>query len=126
MTNIWKSTAAVAVLAAATAFSAPACADGFSIGFGEGGVAFTYDSGGYCDRWGCPDEYWDYPIYDCPVFYHGEWYRGPVYYRRSFGVTYYWIRGGWHRDERCAGVPPAARERSPDDPTHPEPSGALA
>jgi hypothetical protein len=83
---------------AASAF-APARADSFSIGFGSGGVAFSYDSGGYCDRWGCPDNYWDMPIYDCPVYWRGEWYRGPVYYRRMHGRLYYWLHGDWRMDE---------------------------
>jgi hypothetical protein len=98
MRNFWKATITAAAMAAA--FATPAAfADGFSLSFGSGGVGFSYDSGGYCDRWGCPDGYWDYPIYDCPVFYGGSWYRGPVYYRRSFGRTYYWIHGDWRRDE---------------------------
>jgi len=92
--------ATVAAAAMAAAFATPAAfADGFSLTFGSGGVGFSYQSGGYCDQWGCPDDYWDMPIYDCPVFYDGEWYRGPVYYRRTFGGTYYWIHGGWRRDE---------------------------
>ena len=90
----------VSVAAAAFAVAAgSARAEGFSLSFGTGGIAFTYDSGGYCDRWGCPDEFWDYPIYECPVFYRGEWYRGPVYYRRYDDRVWFWVRGGWHRDE---------------------------
>ncbi len=99
MNTWWKMTVAAAVMATASTLGSPARADNFSIGFGNGGIAFSYESGGYCDRWGCPDNYWDMPIYDCPVYWRGEWYRGPVYYRRMHGRLYYWLRGDWRADE---------------------------
>jgi hypothetical protein len=79
--------------------TAPARADSFGLSIGPGGgFSFSLDTGGYCDQWGCPDEYWDYPIFYGPVYYGGYWYRGPVYYRMIRGERYYWVRGGWHRD----------------------------
>ena len=100
MNNRMKLTVAAAEMAGATLFaSAPAQADSFRFSFGPGGgVGFSYDSGGYCDRWGCPDGFWDYPIAYCPVFYHGQWYRGPLYYRNHHGRYDYWIHGDWRRD----------------------------
>ncbi|MDE2183328.1 MAG: hypothetical protein KGJ78_09930, partial [Alphaproteobacteria bacterium] len=98
MSNIWKATVAVTAVVATAALSAPARAE-FSVSFGSGGISFTYESGGYCDRWGCPDGYWDYPIYDCPIFFEGQWYDGPMYYRWYRGERWYWIRGRWHRDQ---------------------------
>jgi hypothetical protein len=79
--------------------SAPADASGFSFSVGVPGVGFSYSSGGYCDRWGCPSDYWGYPVYYGPVYFDGSWYQGPVYYRRTGGVYWYWVHGGWHRDE---------------------------
>jgi hypothetical protein len=64
-----------------------------------GGIGFSYDSGGYCDAWGCPDDYWDMPIFYGPVFFGGTWYDGPVYYRDGYGGRQFWIHGGWHGDE---------------------------
>ncbi|GAA0544736.1 hypothetical protein FHS83_000545 [Rhizomicrobium palustre] len=99
MRKVWK--AAVTAVAMATAMLAvPAKADSFGFSFNsDGGVGFSYESGGYCDRFGCPDGYWDMPIYDCPVYWGGSWYRGPVYYRRYHGRVWYWLHGDWRLDE---------------------------
>ena len=97
MRILWQAAAAAAIMAGV--FAVPARADSFSIGLGGGGVSFSYDSGGYCDRFGCPDGYWDLPVYDCPVFWGGDWYRGPVYYRRYNGRVMYWIHGDWRYDQ---------------------------
>ncbi len=100
MKAILKTAALAAALAGSAMFaSAPARADGVSVAIGVPGIGFSYDSGGYCDRWGCPEDYWGYPVYYGPVYYSGAWYRGPVYYRRIDGAYWYWIHGGWHRDE---------------------------
>ena len=100
MKSLFKTTAAAMALAGAAYFlSAPAQADGFSISIGVPGVGFSYGSGGYCDRWGCPEDYWGYPVYYGPVYYDGMWFRGPVYYRMIDGDYWYWVHGGWHRDE---------------------------
>ena len=100
MRTFFKVITTAAVLTGAAMFaSAPARADGVSITIGVPGIGFSYSSGGYCDDWGCPQDYWDYPVYYGPVYYRGEWYRGPVYYRLRHGHYYYWLRGGWHRDQ---------------------------
>jgi len=77
----------------------PASAAQVGISIRLGGVGFSYNSGGYFDDYGCPGNYWDYPVYYCPVYYHGRWYRGPAYYRQRRGSTMFWVRGGWRRDE---------------------------
>jgi hypothetical protein len=91
--------AAAAVIGAALLGAAPANAQGFSIGIAPGGVGFSYDSGGYCDDYGCPDDFWDYPLYYCPVYFRGQWYDGPVYYRQDGDEYWYWIHGNWRRDQ---------------------------
>ena len=108
MKNALKLTVAAAAMVGASLFaSAPAQADSFGLSFGSrGGIGFSYDTGGYCDRWGCPDGFWDYPIAYCPVFFGDEWYRGPFYYRYRHGEYLYWIHGGWRRDEWDNDRPP--------------------
>jgi len=92
--------AATAMAGAATIASAPANADGLRLSIGPGGgISFSVNTGGYCDRWGCPDDYWGYPVFYGPVYYGGSWYRGPLYYRYSSGSYWYWVHGGWRRDE---------------------------
>ncbi len=91
---------AAAIAGAATFAAAPANADGFGLSIGPGGgISFSVSSGGYCDQWGCPDDYWGYPVFYGPVYYGGSWYRGPLYYRYSGGSYWYWLHGGWRRDE---------------------------
>lgn len=71
MKVILKTSLAAAAIAASTmAVSQPARA-AFDISFGTHGFGFTLSSGGYCDRWGCPDEFWDLPVYYCPIYYRG-------------------------------------------------------
>ncbi len=53
---------------------------------------------GYCDEYGCPNDYWDQPIYYGSVFYDNAWANGPFYYRDLGGRRQYWIHGGWHDD----------------------------
>ncbi len=106
MKSVLKTAAVVAAIAgAALSASGPARA-GVSIGINigvpipvPGAVAYDYDSGGYCDQYGCPDEYWDMPVYYGPVFYDGSWYQGPTYYRDYGGARWFWVHGGWRRDE---------------------------
>lgn len=95
-----KLTTAAAALLGTVAFTgAPANAEwGISVGVGPA-IGFDVHSGGYCDRWGCPGQYWAYPIFYGPVFYDGMWFRGPVYTRVVDGEHFYWIHGGWHRDQ---------------------------
>ncbi len=104
MKGILKSIVAATAIAGAASFvSAPAQAGvsfGLSIGLPiPGGVAVDYNSGGYCDGWGCPDSYWDMPVYYGPVYYSGRWFQGPIYYRDYGGNRWYWVHGGWRRDE---------------------------
>jgi hypothetical protein len=96
----WKIAAAALVLTAGATAAIPASAQSFGLGFGpRGGISFSYDSGGYCDQFGCPDDFWDMPVFYGPVFWHGQWYDGPVYYRSAFGHRQYWIHGDWRNDE---------------------------
>src|SRR4051812_5489436 len=91
---------ALALAGGATLASAPARAQEFGVGIGpDGGIGFSYDSGGYCDEWGCPDDFWDLPVYYGPVYWGGYWYDGPLYYRDWYGRRQFWIRGAWHFDE---------------------------
>src|SRR5437868_4167262 len=69
------------------------------VSIGVPGVGYDYDSGGYCDDEGCPEDYWDYPVYYGPVYWGGDWYRGPVYYRYWQGRPWYWVHGGWRLDQ---------------------------
>jgi hypothetical protein len=61
---------------------------------------------GYCDEYGCPNNYWDQPIYYGSVFYGDAWANGPFYYRNLDGRRQYWIHGGW-RDDAWRGERPA-------------------
>ena len=102
MKQFLTTTIAAAALAGAALFASSPAQAGVSLSFSIGipdAIAFDYDSGGYCDDWGCPDEYWDLPVFYGPVYYRGRWYQGPVYYRNYGGARWYWIRGGWRLDE---------------------------
>jgi len=101
MKDLRKWIMSAALLAgSAFAMATPASAGvGFSISIGVPGVGFDYNSGGYCDRWGCPDGFYNYPVWYGPVFVGGNWYQGPVYWRDWGGSRWYWVHGGWHRDE---------------------------
>jgi hypothetical protein len=83
---------------------------GIHIGIGGHGIGFDVSTGGYCDRWGCPGDYWGYPVFYGPVYFAGEWYDGPVYYREVDGGYEYWVHGDWHRDEWRGERPDWARD----------------
>jgi hypothetical protein len=85
---------------------------GIGIGIGPegGGIGFDFSTGGYCDRWGCPGDYWGYPVFYGPVYFDGEWFEGPVYYREYDGEYEYWVHGNWHRDEWRGERPDWARD----------------
>jgi len=99
--------AALMVAGAGAALSTPAAARtdiGISFGFGYPG----YANFGPCDYynyynapppWGLPPNYCDYDVYYEPVFWGGEWYRGPIYYRWVHGGRVFWLNGGWRHDE---------------------------
>jgi len=73
---------------------------GISLGIGHHGwIGLDVGTGGYCDRWGCPGDYWDYPVFYGPIYFDGEWYEGPIYYREYHGYYEYYVHGGWHEDE---------------------------
>jgi hypothetical protein len=95
-TGLQLSVAALALAGTSLFASVPASAEGYGP---SDGIGYSYESGGYCDSAGCPDDFWDYPIAYCPVYFDGEWYRGPFYYRYWQGDYYYWIRGDWRLDE---------------------------
>jgi hypothetical protein len=92
---------------AALAITTPAAARasiGISFGFGLPG----YASFGPCDYyhyydapppWGLPPNYCDDDVYFQPVFWDGEWYRGPIYYRWEDGERVFWLNGRWRRAE---------------------------
>lgn len=72
--------------------------DGYGYDQPPGGVPYDYDTGGYCDAYGCPDDFYDLPVYYGPVYYGGSWFDGPLYYRDWYGRRQYWVHGGWHYD----------------------------
>ena len=76
----------------------------------NGSISTSPDTGGYCDRAGCPDHFWRYPIHYGPVFVHRHWYRGPLYFRGDRYGRQYWVDGGWHRDEWRGPRPAWARQ----------------
>ena len=78
-------------------------------------ISSSPETGGYCDNTGCPDRFWKYPVHYGPVFFHGQWYRGPVYFRADRHGRQYWVSGGWHRDE-WRGRRPAWARQSHDGP----------
>lgn len=53
----------------------------------------------YTPPWGYPDDYCDYDIWNQPVYFGGSWYSGPIYYRYSSGIPYFWLNGSWRRDQ---------------------------
>jgi hypothetical protein len=50
---------------------------------------------GYCDEYGCPEDYYDLPVFYGDVFYDNAWLTGPLYYRDWYGRRQFWIHGGW-------------------------------
>jgi hypothetical protein len=90
---------------AALAVATPAAARpsiGISFGFGLPG----YANFGACDYydyynapppWGLPPNYCNYNVYFQPIYWNGEWYRGPVYYRFEGGRRVFWLNGSWRR-----------------------------
>jgi hypothetical protein len=76
----------------------PYAGDDSGIGVPQDGIPYDQASGGYCDQWGCPDDYYDLPVYYGSAFYDGLWFDGPLYYRNWYGSRQYWVHGGWHAD----------------------------
>ena len=107
MKGVVKVAAVAAAVAGGALFASAPAEAGISIGVNigvpvigvPGAVVIDNNSGGYCDNFGCPDGYWDQPVWYGPVYYGGGWYQGPAYYRVIGGERMYWIHGGWRRDE---------------------------
>ena len=72
--------------------------DPYGYGYAPDGIGIDYASGGYCDEWGCPADYYDMPVYYGSIYYGGSWFNGPHYYRDYGGSRQYWVHGGWHND----------------------------
>jgi hypothetical protein len=68
------------------------------------------DAYGYCDEYGCPDDYWSLPVYYGSVYYGDTWLNGPLYYRDWGGRHQYWIRGAWRYDGWRGARPSGYRE----------------
>ncbi len=118
----WKSVAAALALSALAVTTAPSSAQDAGNGYGAPPYAdngppnapnaecnpANYNPGqamptecltqAYCDQYGCPDDFYDMPIWYGPVFYDNVWFGGPVYYRDWHGRRQYWIHGGWRYD----------------------------
>ncbi len=108
MKNFGKVAMSALMLAGAsmlTATSASAQVDvGISFGYGPGFVPYSdpcayYDYYDEPPPWGLPPDYCDYPVYFEPVYWGGNWYRGPIYSRWYGGERLFWLNGGWRRDE---------------------------
>src|SRR5258706_11626090 len=93
---------------------------GYSDPYSGGGYADPYSGGGYADPyydsysdpyadpyacdyydppWGYPPDYCLYQTWNEPVYSGGLWYSGPIYYRNYSGANWFWLNGGWRRDE---------------------------
>ncbi len=119
---------AVAVAGSVMAFSAPVNAQSVYFGYDSSGGAYGgyYDSAPYAGSydpyydaygstyvdpyactsydyydapWGYPQDYCNYQTWSEPVYYGGLWYGGPIYYRAYGGANWFWLNGGWRRDE---------------------------
>jgi hypothetical protein len=53
----------------------------------------------YTPPWGYPADYCRYRIWNQPVYYGGNWYSGPIYYRTDGGSNSFWLNGDWRRNE---------------------------
>jgi len=80
---------------------APNYADAYQ-GYGQQGYGpqpgdqYDASGAGYCDpTYGCPDDYYDQPVYDGSVFFGGGWINGPFFWRDYGGHREFWIHGGW-------------------------------
>src|SRR4051812_15404337 len=51
---------------------------------------------GYCDpQYGCPDDFYDLPLYYGEVYADGSWYNGPFYWCDYGGRRQFWVHGSW-------------------------------
>jgi hypothetical protein len=65
------------------------------------GAGYGYGAGCdyYAPPWGYPNDYCSYSLWYDPIYFGGAWYSGPVYYRHYAGANWYWLHGGWRRDQ---------------------------
>lgn len=91
MKTIWKAALGVTALGLLGACQPY---DGYGGGYYGGGAGY-----GYCNGYGCPDDYWDQPLYYGSVYHGGRWNNGPFYYRDWNGGRQYWMGGGWRNDD---------------------------
>ncbi len=118
MRNITK--AAIIAFGVTGALAVPASAQSYDDGYyGPQGYAQPYGpqqygpdpydqayagDDGSCDPYyGCPDDYYDLPVYDGEVYWDGGWYNGPFFYRDYGGHRQFWVHGGWHYGESRGG-----------------------
>ncbi|HWA88884.1 MAG TPA: hypothetical protein VG889_02540 [Rhizomicrobium sp.] len=94
-----------ALMLAGASVTSPAAAQvDFGISFGLDEPIYGFEPCDYYDYydeappWGLPDDYCDYPVWFEPVFFGGNWYRGPIYYRWTHGRRVFWLNGGWRED----------------------------
>src|SRR4051812_20176501 len=71
--------------------------DSYDSGYGDPYACSYYDY--YEPPWGYPPDYCNYQTWTQPVYYGGLWYGGPIYCRAFGGVNWFWLNGGWRRDE---------------------------
>lgn len=94
--------------------------DAYDEGYGDPAYDPAYDAYAaqegyadpYCDAYGCPDEYYDLPVYYGDYYYDGSWLTGPVYWRSFGGARQFWIHGGWRSAQYRGGRFGAALGRS--------------
>jgi hypothetical protein len=80
--------------------------DAYAQGYGAYDDQTAYDDqygAGYCDEYGCPEDYYDLPVYYGDVFYGGSWLTGPLYYRDWAGSRQFWVHGGWRSAQHRGG-----------------------
>jgi hypothetical protein len=83
------------------ALSAGACVgqvQPYGSSYYDDGGYYGADAYGYCDDYGCPQNYWDQPVYYGSIYYGNSWINGPLYYRNWQGRRQYWVHGGWRYD----------------------------
>ena len=72
--------------------------DAYAQGYGAYDDQAYYDAdygAGYCDTYGCPEDYYDLPVFYGDVYYDNSWLTGPLYYRDWYGSRQFWVHGGW-------------------------------
>lgn len=96
----------LAICVAVTTLLAGCTTGGVSYGISYSGGDYYgagYGYGAGCDYyappWGYPNDYCRYSLWYDPIYYGGAWYSGPIYHRHYAGYDWYWLHGGWRRDQ---------------------------